>query len=361
MQSNEENSFRRKKGLSKRLVFSLVSSFPFLLGAYSGATYARDKYHWDNVLIEPATKEARYMKLALNIDRHLCINSYVDITYGGTTKHTSIVPAGTYVEKGYRYEQDVYIPAAANETEELKIKYDTVVALSYNVDDYITNPFSYTLKRVRPRLLTYKDLPFSRKNSDGTCAIYIEERNYDYYVTKKYYKFDGSGFVSDYIADRNGAIPLWMMRFVQTGYLGNIEPLNPKKAELRIYDYTEDFDVGYVFKDPDKRLYRSIPLGVETTLKGESYLVSKSYLSTRTDYRYQTTDSKVGDTWLKTRTIYLPPNKEGVTRVYRCKIVLDGIGEMRQDSFEHEFTLFKPHDYIGGRPGSEYYVTEIIP
>lgn len=359
MLPNETNSFTAKRHWKKKVLIPTLLVFPCLLGAYNGAYAVKGKYHWSSVLIEPAIKEAHYQKLVLNVDDNIMVNSYANVTYGGKKTRTTIVPPRTFVSKGNVYEKSIYIPEAINEKEELEISYDTLFAYSNNVNDYAGNLFSFTLKRVRPRLLTYKDFPFSRKDNDGTCAIYVEEKHYDYYVSERFYSFDGKGFSDEYECDRSGAIPLWNMQFIQTGYLGEFEPMNPKKAELRIYDYVDDFHLGYVFTDVNKQKHRSIPLGVETSPVGYSYLVSKNYLSTRTDLRYQTSEGKKGETWFQTRTIYLPPNKDLSVRAYRCKIILEGVGEMRQDSFEHDFILYRYANYIGGKANSEYYVTEV--
>jgi len=358
MQPVKENSVVSKKLIKKRW-FLPLAFFPFLLGSYNGAAYVKGMYHWDNILLEPATKEARYLKLGLTIDHHSYINSYAYVTYGGKTTYTNLVSGPRYANAGQRFEGNVYIPPAATDNEELEIKYDTLFAYSNNVEDYAGNAFCFTLKRVRPRLLTFKDLPFSRKSTDGTCAIFIEEKDYDYYISERFFTFDGKGFETDIECDRTGAIPLWNMRFIQTGYLGKFVPLDPVKAELRIFDYFDEFSIGTLFKDINKQYYRSIPLGVETSPSGFSYLVSQDYLSTRTDLRFQTAEPRSGDAWFQTRNIYLPPNKESGGRAYRCKIILDGIGEMNQDSFEHEFMVYRYSNLIGGKINSEYYVTEV--
>ena len=91
--------------------------------------------------------------------------------------------------------------------------------MSNNIDDYSGNNIAVWLSKIKPQTLSCKDFPFSRQKTDDVGAFYIEHNNYEYERYPKYYTFDGKGFKYDFECARNGAIPLWDMKFLQIGYL----------------------------------------------------------------------------------------------------------------------------------------------
>lgn len=359
MQACKSDTFVGKSRLNRKFLLSITILFPFLTGAYYGESYVRGKYRWDSILFEPATKEERVLNMALNIDQRIYMKASIEIQYGGGSFVTTFPEQPEFVNAGTRFEKDICIPEAAYEEEGLYIRYNAEFLMSYNIEDYAGLPFSFYLNRIRPRTLTYKDFPFSRERIDGTCAYFVEENDYHYEISKRYFEFDGSGFKEEYECDKSGAIPLWDMKFMQRDYLDYKTPINPKSAELRIYDYIDDFRIGTIFNPPGASRYLSIPLGVKKA-KEYSYLCSKNPLKIKKDFRYETSGTvRNEDEWNETTTIYLPPNKGGETRKYNCEIVLDGVGEMNQDNFRHEFLVYRYSNYIGGKVNSDYYVSEV--
>lgn len=374
------------KKITKRLF--LVLSLLFLLG---GATVAESDiirvgntgwsdtigFYFKEMAVPPHGKNDVPYSYTLVALRAGSIQVSVKFDYD-YENHASNKRAEGYYRDEYVYPNQVWTPAKAGDTLTIagtwKLKYDWeqyhyVRSRIICKADGVESPYNLHneyihYSKTKKNEITASSLPWARQYDREVVANQVGYyRGWllgspDNHIYKTEFKIDGSGFESEYHDPEYGIFPM-DFSFQGLDYFKKPTAVTWKSGEIRIYSNTSDFDVGMVRYDKDlKKYYRSVPVvpefdGVNTRVKFKSTFVVSYDGRECTDKVHA-----LGTRYYKTSSLFLPPLPSSSARVYDCVLKLEDFGENESDSFEHEFTVVKTHDYYGPINWSDYAIVE---